>query len=88
MPGTASLMRRRILFAPFVITVLLLAGLYTSGDATDLSRAPGTSQQSIAAAWHVHTYAHVRARPFHAGQIGPGTCALFESEPIGRGGSW
>ncbi len=56
MPVTASLMRRRILFAPFVITVLLLAGLYTSGDATDLSRAPGTAQQSIAAAWHVHTY--------------------------------
>lgn len=56
MPSTASLMRRHILFAPSITIVLLLAGLYTTGDATDLSRTPGPAQPSIAAAWQMHTY--------------------------------
>jgi hypothetical protein len=57
MPSTtASLMRRHILVVPFVIAVLLLAGLYTTCDATELSRAPRTAQQPTAEAWQVHTY--------------------------------
>jgi hypothetical protein len=52
--SAASLMRRHVLAVPLVIAVLLPASLYIACDAADLSRAPGTAQQSIGGVWQEH----------------------------------